>query len=98
MTEHCFCEDYEPPEFYHLDTHRARKLHRCTECGRAIQPGETPDEDDRQLPEVWIRRSGEIVPPGSGIDFFGGDEVMYRVGKKSAGRLLDGREWNEVPT
>jgi len=23
---------------------------------------------------------------------------MYRVGKKSAGRLLDGREWNEVPT
>lgn len=23
--------------------------------------------------------------------------VMYRVGKKHAGRLLDGREWNEVP-
>lgn len=41
MTEHCFCEDYEPPEFYHLDTRRARKLHRCTECRRAIQPGET---------------------------------------------------------
>jgi protein gp37 len=23
--------------------------------------------------------------------------VMYRVGKKAAGRLLDGREWNELP-
>lgn len=24
--------------------------------------------------------------------------MMYRVGKKAAGRLLDGREWNEFPT
>ena len=23
--------------------------------------------------------------------------LMYRVGKKKAGRLLDGREWNEFP-
>lgn len=28
---------------------------------------------------------------------FDGVEVMHRVGKKKAGRLLDGREWNEVP-
>lgn len=26
------------------------------------------------------------------------DEYVVRIGKKSAGRLLDGREWNEVPT
>lgn len=26
-----------------------------------------------------------------------GSEVMYRIGKKAAGRLLDGREWNELP-
>lgn len=26
-----------------------------------------------------------------------GDEMMARVGKKKAGRLLDGREWNEMP-
>ncbi len=23
---------------------------------------------------------------------------MHHIGKKAAGRLLDGREWNEVPT
>lgn len=25
-------------------------------------------------------------------------DLMYRVGKKAAGRLLDGRTWDEVPT
>jgi protein gp37 len=25
------------------------------------------------------------------------DALFYRVGKKAAGRLLDGREWNEMP-
>lgn len=35
----CFC-DYEPAEFYHQATHTARKVHRCAECARAIQPGE----------------------------------------------------------
>ena len=28
---------------------------------------------------------------------FSDDTEMYRVGKKAAGRLLDGREWNEYP-
>lgn len=44
----------------------------------------------------------ESVPSGEYCDF---DEEMplpekhavWRVGKKIAGRLLDGREWNEVP-
>ena len=28
----------------------------------------------------------------------GDDTQVYSVGKKAAGRLLDGREWSEVPT
>lgn len=28
----------------------------------------------------------------------GRDSTHIRVGKKLAGRLLDGREWNELPT
>ena len=31
-----------------------------------------------------------------GLSFFGNGHVL-RVGKRAAGRLLDGREWNEVP-
>jgi protein gp37 len=26
-----------------------------------------------------------------------GEGKLWRVGKKAAGRLLDGREWNEMP-
>jgi protein gp37 len=25
-----------------------------------------------------------------------GKDIIYRVGKKAAGRLLDGREWNQM--
>lgn len=35
----CFC-DYEPAEFYHKETHKARLRHRCDECYSAISPGE----------------------------------------------------------
>lgn len=39
------------------------------------------------------------VTPWNGHDDDGstGEAVMIRVGKKAAGRKLDGREWNEVP-
>lgn len=56
-----------------------------------------PDDDERKFPEHWMRPDGSKVPPGEGVDFFGGDEVVYRAGKKTAGRLLDGREHNEFP-
>lgn len=36
----CFC-DYDPAEFYHAQRRKARKPHKCDECRRAIQPGET---------------------------------------------------------
>lgn len=35
----CYC-DYDPPEFYHQETRRAKKEHHCSECAREIEPGE----------------------------------------------------------
>lgn len=38
---------------------------------------------------AWNGKTGE--------DSDTGETYVYRVGKKAAGRLLDGREWNEMP-
>ena len=54
------------------------------------------DELVGDFAEVWIRGDGSVITGGE-IDFFGDDAVLYRTGKKSAGRLLDGRTWDEVP-
>jgi hypothetical protein len=35
----CSC-DYEPAEFYHKKDRKARKAHKCEECGSAIKPGQ----------------------------------------------------------
>lgn len=35
----CYC-DYEAPSFYVREDRRARKTHRCSECGADILPGE----------------------------------------------------------
>ncbi len=55
------------------------------------QPWKQKNVNELTTNEVWLNLAG-----GSG---FHGDEVwrMKRVGKKAAGRLLDGREWNEFP-
>jgi hypothetical protein len=37
---YCSC-DYDPPEFYSTDVHRARKPHRCEECRGVIAVGES---------------------------------------------------------
>jgi hypothetical protein len=37
----CNCGDYEPPEFAWDRNVKAKKRHRCGECLRAIEPGET---------------------------------------------------------
>lgn len=39
MSIDCYC-DYEPVTIYSASTPRARKEHRCDECGTKIKPGE----------------------------------------------------------
>jgi protein gp37 len=78
--------------------HNARPMHpdwarslrdQCQAAGAAYfhkQNGEWAPE------EVFP----EYIPSGKSYIFDDGSEV-WRVGKKAAGRLLDGREWNEFP-
>lgn len=33
--------DYDPPSLYVRTTRKARKQHKCSECRRSIEPGET---------------------------------------------------------
>lgn len=51
-----------------------------------------------------VARDGRVVPDGYRTEHYPSDatsadgwSIVHRVGKKAAGRLLDGREWNEVP-
>lgn len=48
--------------------------------------------------EYGLGRKGQF--PQAPIGAFAGPHPMsmHRIGKKAAGRMLDGREWNEVPT
>ena len=39
MSYDCFC-DYDRPSIYNRAQHVARKQHKCSECGRAIEPGQ----------------------------------------------------------
>ena len=39
MNDACYC-DYEPAEMYVAERRRARKPHKCNECGRRITIGE----------------------------------------------------------
>ncbi len=56
-----------------------------------------PDDDERKLPELWLRADGSVPASDEYVDFFGSDEVLYRAGKKVAGRQLDDRAWDEFP-
>jgi protein gp37 len=49
-------------------------------------------------PRVIVHPSGSITTHRDINVTSGPGAVMYRVGKRRAGRLLDGREWNEMPT
>jgi protein gp37 len=42
----------------------------------------------------FFKQWGEWAP----VSKEGSDQSMSRVGKRAAGRLLDGRTWDEIPT
>ena len=45
----------------------------------------------------WCPLNGEIASRQIQVHTFPGGETVYRNSKKDAGRLLDGRTWDEVP-
>lgn len=58
------------------------------------------DDDMAMLPSkrtAYVRLDGSTQDGSDGIDFFGGDEEVAWVGKKAAGRLLDGKLHDEYP-
>jgi protein gp37 len=55
-----------------------------------------PDDHLTDLP-AWRRLGGDHTDPAKVFSFADGQQ-MGRIGKHAAGRLLDGREWNEVPS
>ncbi|CAM8627598.1 COG4422 Bacteriophage protein gp37 [Comamonadaceae bacterium] len=46
---------------------------------------------------VRIESSGAVHPYPPAFDPISGDWCMHKVGKKAAGRMLDGRTWDDVP-
>ncbi len=70
------------------------------------QWGEWVDESHAQLDQpvqASIRKTiSKLLPDGRVVSFSDSDHLsyrgIYRVGKKAAGRLLDGRTWDEVPS
>ena len=37
----CYCDDTDAPSMYNVETRKARKAHKCSECRGAIAAGET---------------------------------------------------------
>jgi len=70
-----------------LDLIRAGKTIDWIICGGEYGPHARPMHPD------WVRSLRDQCV-ASGVHFF----CTYRVGKKAAGRLLDGLTWDEVPT
>jgi protein gp37 len=93
--------------------HGARPMHpdwarsirdQCVAAGVPFhfkQWGEWAPEGPPSGNRILLERDGQCSPRnqpvGVGRHRRDGLVTLYRVGKKSAGRLLDGREWNEFP-
>jgi protein gp37 len=45
----------------------------------------------------WAETQPGVIPQANRAHRWPDGQLMYRVGKKRAGRMLDGREWNEFP-
>lgn len=61
-----------------------------------IDNGPDADSAYEGKSDCWAHIEGGHDSGEAGVDFFN-THPMYQVGKKAAGRLLDGIEWNEVP-
>lgn len=59
--------------------------------------GPSDDSAYANKAECWLSIDGEQRDGALGVDFFGSDYPLYRVGKKAAGRLLDGVEHSAFP-
>ena len=93
--------------------HNARPMHpdwvrsirnQCQDAGVPFlfkQWGEWELSGYDELPNVWVDEdTGETIPRHNTFPEpppFTSAAVMKKVGKHRAGRLLDGREWNEFP-
>lgn len=66
--------------------------------GEWVDADNGPDDDSAYdgKPDCWAHIEGGHHSGEMGVDFFNTYQ-MYRVGKKAAGRMLDGREWNKAP-
>jgi protein gp37 len=58
-----------------------------------------PDpDDDRGVRPIGLTRAGKLLTDNTAFNAHAGDaELMFRVGKKAAGRQLDGRTHDEFP-
>lgn len=56
-------------------------------------------DEDHLLDDTYIRLNGttHTTLRDDHAPYEVTDELIHRIGKKAAGRLLDGREWSEVP-
>jgi protein gp37 len=77
---------------------------QCQAAGTSYffkQWGEFAPEGPLRARKIWTDRQGRIVSQGQempkGADSSDGWQVMYRVGKKRAGNVLDGKVWEEMP-
>lgn len=80
---------------------------RLYESIRKAKPGEFQGDTDEvhgkrcKVPTKIVRHDGKVFDAGQEGAFQGVDGhpsmQVFKLGKKRAGRLLDGREWNEMP-
>lgn len=61
-----------------------------------VDSGPSEDEAYDGKPGCWVHQDGQFHDGELDVDFFG-EHPMYRVGKRAAGRLLDGAEHNGFP-
>lgn len=62
-----------------------------------LRSGADPITEGKSPVAVWRGKSFEVFANGYDAPITSRDEWVYRLGKKLAGRLLDGRTWDQMP-